>query len=682
METFTFSSFPLRFVIDKGQIFLLDEIKENELNPNQKWVLEHSSYICDIQIAGNATTVHVGDRHICSSESNTLKYVSHEIAAENNHPTLKIIQRSSQIEVTSIYIDYNGVIRSYNKVRNISSENICLEYVSSFCKYDLTSFNCYDKASLSIPNNSWFLECQWKEFSLSDLGIASPNEIKTFKKFCISNTGNWSTKNYLPMGLIKDNGSFILFQIESSGSWSYELGDYCKTTSLHLSGPTLQENGWSKVIHPNEEFVSVKAATTKSNSLQEVFENITNYRREISSSLDKKLDVIFNEYMFASWNDPSKESAASLGPVAKSVGADYFVIDCGWHDEEKNPFYHVGKWKESKTKYPEGLNATLDYLRSLGLKVGLWLEPEVVGYLGDAKNLYDDECYFQRDGKPLVISNRYQLDLRSKKVFDHLLGVIDEIMGKYHLDYVKFDYNIEPGVGTSLNSSSLGDGLLEYNRAYHKFIDCIKEKYPSLVIESCASGGNRLDYYSLSNVNLCSTSDQTDYSLYPYIIANILTAVLPEQAGIWSYPKSELISNPNDECIAMNMVNSFIGRIHLASKLYLLPHKQLDLIREGISLYKDTCSTRLGSVPYFPLGLSKYGDPYLAFGFKKDGKGYLCVYNMHDNKEISFYLPNVSKLELVYPTSLKTDYSFKDNRFTWKVDSSLQARIFYFEEKI
>ena len=54
---------------------------------------------------------------------------------------------------------------------------------------------------------------------------------------------------------------------------------------------------------------------------------------------------------------------------------------------------------------------------------------------------------------------------------------------------------------------------------------------------------------------------------------------------------------------------------------------------------------------------------------------------MHDNKEITFTLNNIKTLKLVYPSTLKTDFKFINNKFTWKVDSSLQARIFYFEEK-
>jgi alpha-galactosidase len=397
---------------------------------------------------------------------------------------------------------------------------------------------------------------------------------------------------------------------------------------------------------------------------------------------DKSLPVIFNEYMFASWNDPSFETALSLAPVAKKLGADYFVIDCGWHDEEPNPFYHVGKWEESKTKYPDGLMKTLDYVRSLGLKVGLWLEPEVVGYFGNAKDLWTDDCFFQRNGKPLIISNRYQLDFRNEFVYKTLMDKITSICKKYKIDYFKFDYNIEPGIGTDFNSDSLGDGLLENNRCYKRFIDELGSKFPNLIIESCASGGNRLDYSTLDNVNLASTSDQTDYKLYPYIISNLLTAILPEQAGVWSYPRSENMKEEDIdlECIAMNMINSMIGRIHLASKLYLLDQEKQKMIKDGIDCYNYLKEFRENCVPYYPIGLSNYKDKHLAFGYQTEKKAILFLYNMSSDEDISIKLNGIKNVKVIYPLNLETQYNFKNEFLTLKATRHLMSRVFELEK--
>ena len=687
MKTFVFAkdSYPLNFIINEDKIYLQKKIKPSDnLTEDQKWVLEHSSFICEVQISGRVSTIHAGDRYIGCSETNTLKYVSHKITKLDDGSLLTIVQKNDICEVTSFYREYSEekVIRCYSKIKNISNKEFWLEYISSFVQYGVVGFDRFDKATISIPNNSWFMECQWKKNTFQHLGIVSPNPIKTFKAYKISNTGMWSTKNYLPMGLIQDKKYHqnTLFQVEANGSWNMEFGDFTKTVTMNLSGPSLQENGWMKKLNPNEEFETVKCAITNAKTEEEAFVNMSRYRRKIVYRKNDAitLPVIFNEYMFASWNDPSFETASLLAPAAKKTGVEYFVIDCGWHDEEPNPFYHVGKWNESKTKYPEGLIKTLDFIRSLGLKVGLWMEPEVVGYLGNAKELWTDDCYFQRNGKPLVISNRYQLDFRNPKVYNGLLNKFDEIMNKYHIDYVKFDYNIEPGVGTDYNADSFGDGLLQNNRRYHDFIDEIGRRYPDLIIESCASGGNRLDYLTLDNVNLVSTSDQTDYTLYPYIIANILTAVLPEQAGIWSYPRSTNMKEEDidNECIAMNMINTMIGRIHLASKLYLLDEEKQLLIKEGIDCYNYLKQYRKDAVPFYPIGLANYGDKHLAFGYKNGDKAILFIYSIKDTKDIKITLKGAKNVKLLYPIKEKTNYEFNNQELVFKPHRKLIARVF------
>jgi hypothetical protein len=81
---------------------------------------------------------------------------------------------------------------------------------------------------------------------------------------------------------------------------------------------------------------------------------------------------------------------------------DYYVIDCGWHNEEDGwmIYPYVGQWKESKKRFPNGIKHILDYIHNLGMKAGLWIEPEVIGYLcKEMLNYYDDDCFFKRNGK-------------------------------------------------------------------------------------------------------------------------------------------------------------------------------------------------------------------------------------------------------------------------------------------
>lgn len=123
-----------------------------------------------------------------------------------------------------------------------------------------------------------------------------------------------------------------------------------------------------------------------------------------------------------------------------------------------------------------------------------------------------------------------------RKVQDYATSVIDRMVNEYGVGYIKMDYNINSGIGTEVDSDSLGDGLLEHNRAYLAWLDSIFCQYPDLIIENCGSGGMRMDYAMLSRHSIQSSSDQTDYIKNAAIAASCATALTPEQCAIWSYP--------------------------------------------------------------------------------------------------------------------------------------------------
>ena len=673
MKTFTFalSSFPLRFVIDEyNNIRLYDDFDETTLLPNQVGAIKNLSYLVDVSLNTRTQELPSSDRHMFSGEAFSLKYVNHKIDKIGNINRLTIVQNNDAIEVSSVYEEYVDahVLRSYTIIKNISHKSWTIEYVSSFTKYDFTRRDAYNEIDLAICRNAWFLECQWKKQSLSDWGLASPQEIKTNAKLLFNNTGAYSSKDYIPTGLLIDNKikQYTLWQVENNGSWFFELGDFIKSTQIAISGPSFQENNWQKTLKPQEEFISVKCALTRATSEQEVFNNMTIYRRHLLNKNNDHLTcpVIFNNYMQADLNAPSEDSIRQYAPIVKEVGGEYFVIDCGWHDDEENPFNYVGKWEESKRKFPQGLSKTLDYLRSLNLKVGLWLEFEVVGYLGDAHLLYDEDCYFKHNNEVAVFVNRYQLDFRNPKVYKKIWDKVCSVVDVYQLDYLKIDYNIEPGNGTSLNAESYGESLLEHNRALNRFMLALGEKYPNLVIESCASGGNRLDYVSLASSNLVSISDQDDYMLYPYICANVLSNILPEQAGLWAVPM-KLINgdiNPSEDEMVLCMLNAFIGRMHLGSKINLLNANNKAILKEAISVYKKISLNKNRALPYFPLGLANINDKTLAFGYQIDNTIYLLAYHLKSMEPLIVKQENIQKAEVIFPSCNNCSINFDDKK--------------------
>ena len=119
-----------------------------------------------------------------------------------------------------------------------------------------------------------------------------------------------------------------------------------------------------------------------------------------------------------------------------------------------------------------------------------------------------DECFFMRHGRRVYDRSRYQLDFRHPLVIAHVNEVIDRLVRDYGVGYIKMDYIIEPGIGTEVDSESMGGGLLAHERAYLAWLDGVFARYPELVIENCSSGGLRMDYAMLSRYSIQSTSDQ------------------------------------------------------------------------------------------------------------------------------------------------------------------------------
>ena len=183
-----------------------------------------------------------------------------------------------------------------------------------------------------------------------------------------------------------------------------------------------------------------------------------------------------------------------------------------------------------------------------------------------------------------------------------------------------------------------------------------------------------------------------DYLKYPYIVGNILSAVLPEQAAVWSYPvgageigkpltyNAEWVKeNITNERIIMNMINSFLGRMHLASHLELLTKEQFSLVQEGVEYYNTLTADKKKAMPYFPLDFTKFGDDLVVSGLKTQDKIYLAVWNLADMaKEINipFGEQKVVSAQVAYPKKCSTQYRVSENGLTVSFERGKSARFF------
>jgi alpha-galactosidase len=682
-------------ITDEGQIKLLHfsalPFNENDIKSRN---LEGSFHLMEINLSGiNRPLERHGNKYIITAPGYRMKYQAHKDYRNTLGRKLEItvIDEETEVTVTSHIQFYDGVsvIRSYSEVINGGKESHTLEYISSFYYNGIDKEGILkrdDKLSLKIPHNAWQREMFWQSYTLSELGLpqAQPDvEQRSSKAINITNTGNWSTKEYLPMGYLEneETGSSLFWQIEHNGSWHWEISDYNAHLYLALSGPTEIQSHWSKELAPGDTFISVPVSVgVDSGNFDTAMGELTKYRRIIRrpNKDNESLAIIFNDYMNCLWADPTTEKELPLIDAAAEAGCEYFCIDAGWYSAG---FWwdNVGEWKESRERFPGGLKEVTDYIRSKGLIPGVWLELEVMGINCPKADKVPDDWFFMRHGKKVYDRSRYQLDFRNPEVRAHADEVIDRLIKDYGVGYIKMDYNIEPGIGTELHADSFGDGLLGHERAYLAWLDAIFQKYPDLIIENCSSGSLRIDYAMLSRHSIQSTSDQDDYKRYATIAANSPSGLTPEQSAIWSYP----MTAGDKEEVVFNMVNAMLLRIHQSGHLVHLTEERKVLVKEALDYYKTIRGDIRTALPFWPLGLSAFSDTWVSLGLQAEKKLYVAVWRRNSETDTCLLpLPGLSspvaEVKCAYPSYEECDYLYnKDNNsLSVRLPKTFTARLF------
>ncbi|KAJ4291285.1 hypothetical protein N0V88_006288 [Collariella sp. IMI 366227] len=598
------------FVVNADGVFCLSQIlpsgTEVSASSGKKLFKSCELPLVSLRLAGegNSFTHKTSKAAIGSCVSLRLQYETHAIQKDDTAGT-ETFEVTSTDETTNVSVTTRltifgsiPVIRSKATVTNTSStSNVTVTQLASLTIGGLaspSSTDAFGDYNVLYATNTWFREAQWTEHTLPDLGIDNngicelpDGHVASQATFRLGSRGSFSTGSYLPMGILKskDDTDVWLWQVESSGSWSWELGDFKNNVYLTAGGPNSVEHGWKAHLAPGESFTTVPVSvcrTTDGGGIESAFAALTDYRRRIRrphADMDN-VPIVFNDYMNCLMGDPDEEKiTALLDPVAES-GAEYFIVDCGWYADDSNWWDDVGLWEPSPKRFPSGFKTLLNKIRSRGLIPGLWLEPEVVGVRSAVASRLPEEAFFHSSGQRTIEKGRYQLDYRHPAVITWMNSVVDNLVTNYGAGFFKFDYNIEVLHGP--DAPSQGAAHLAHQRAYLAWVHSLFDRHPSLVIESCSSGAQRMDYAMLAVHPLQSTSDQQDPVLYAAIAAAAPTAVTPEQSATWAYPQAEW----SDEINALTVINSLLGRVYLSGRLDKMGESQLELVREGMRVYE------------------------------------------------------------------------------------------------
>ncbi len=508
---------------------------------------------------------------------------------------------------------------SYTTFENASAQAVDLEMLSSFSLSGISPFVGADESGLMKLHrirSVWSMEGRAESQLLEDLQLEPSWGGHAVRCERFGQVGSMPVNGYFPYAVVEDTKTDIFWgaQLMHNASWQMEV--YRRGDDVNLSGGLADYDfgHWMKRVEPGEVFVSPTAVLSvcRGGGIEDISQRMTAALDETvdeGPASEQSLPLIFNEYC-TTWGCPSHENISEILEAIKDKGFSYFVIDCGWYKQEGIPWdVAMGDYQVSKELFPEGLDKTVETIKSYGMKAGVWFEIDNVGEKAEA---YRDTAHLlKRNGAPLTTSMRRFWDMRQEWVQKYLEERVIGTLQKYGFSYMKMDYNDTIGVGCD-GAESLGEGLRENMEASLAFIRRVKEEVPGIILENCSSGGHKLEPLMMSECSMASFSDAHECEEIPIIAASLHRVILPRQSQIWAVIRSE----DSLKRIAYSIANTFLGRMCLSGDVTKLTDAQWDVIDRGIAFYKK-------AAPIIKDGYSRlYGPKMISY---RHPKGWQCL---------------------------------------------------------
>ncbi len=193
---------------------------------------------------------------------------------------------------------------------------------------------------------------------------------------------------------------------------------------------------------------------------------------------------------------------------AAAVGVERFVLDDGWFRGRHDDTAGLGDWYVDADAWPQGLHPLAEAVVSRGMEFGLWVEPEMINLDSDLARAHPDWIMSTGDRLPLPSRQQQVLDVAHPEAHAYLLERLDAVLTEYPISYLKWDHNRDLVDAGSTTSGSAG--VHAHTRAVYGLIDELLRRHPGLEIESCSSGGGRVDLGVLERTHRIWASDCID----------------------------------------------------------------------------------------------------------------------------------------------------------------------------
>ena len=425
-------------------------------------------------------------------------------ADETESQTLEIVMEDAVtgVEVTLQYgvlPDYDVITRS-EKIIYRGEGKICIRKAQSACldfvqgKYDLLTF--YGRHAMERTMQ---------------------REPVTHGSHVTGSVRGTSSHQYNPMMILADENTTDQYGNCYAMSFVYS-GNFKGETLKDQFGQTralmgLQDEMFSYPLAEGETFYTPEVLLTFSGSgMNLLSQNLHRcIRQHICRGKYKESvrPVLVNSWE-ASYFDFDGDTLYELAKEAKNAGIDMLVLDDGWFGKRDDDNSGLGDWFVNEKKLGGTLGDLIKKINDLGVKFGIWVEPEMISEDSDLYREHPDWAFTIPGRNPVHARNQLVLDFSRKEVVDHIFDQICKVLDQGNIEYVKWDMNRSLMDVFSRGTEDQGRVMYDYVLGLYDFLERIVTRYPDLLIEGCSGGGGRFDAGMMYYTPQIWCSDNTD----------------------------------------------------------------------------------------------------------------------------------------------------------------------------
>jgi len=428
--------------------------------------------------------------------------------------------------------------------------------------------------------------------------------------------------------------------------------------------------GFSWTLNADECFQTPEVVQVYSNQglngMSQALHNL--YRENLIPAQWRKQErpILINNWE-ATYFDFDEEKLLNIAKSAKELGIELFVLDDGWFGRRNDDTTSLGDWVEDVKKLPHGLDGLAEKIKALGLKFGLWFEPEMVSPNSDLFREHPDFAVGMPNQPRTLGRNQLVLDFSRQEIVDYLYEKISDIMEKTGLSYIKWDMNrnITEPFSQKLPFDRQGEFFHRYILGVYRLYERLTNDFPDVLFESCAGGGGRFDPGMMYYAPQAWASDDTDAAerLKIQYGTSFAYPIYSMGSHVSAVPNHQTLRNTP---LAARANTAYFGTFGYELNPLALSSEEISQINEQIEFYKEH------------RGLIRDGDFYrLLSPFAGNETAWIVVSKDRSEALVGWYKvlaePNPRKQQTLRLTGLDESSSYEVNGSYYYGDELMQA---------